>query len=217
MLSGHCHVQLRACRVKLHKGNVVAIVAALMLVSCGSIVAPTASTTSAPTVTPTPAVVATPTPAPATTAAATVDELSVVASMVYPACTPANCAGDAMYTTCDASSSGPDVFAPCPLTTKLDSQLKSEVDGVASAPDPIGGGQDPEWLTESVSAMPSATGGVVTVTLGLGPGTTPEKYDLVVVLQGSQLLVDDIYCTGSDPTVADAFAAGWLERSVCTA
>ena len=58
-----------------------------------------------------------------------------------------------MYTTCDAGSSGPDVFAPCPLTTKLDSQLKSDVDGVASAPDPIGGGQDPEWLTEAVTAM----------------------------------------------------------------
>jgi hypothetical protein len=216
MLSGHRHVQLRACPVKLHKGHTVVIVA-VTLVACGSTASPTASTTTAPTVTPTPALVATPTPAPATTAAASVDELRVVASTVYPACTPANCAGDAMYTTCDASSSGPDVFAPCPLTTKLASQLKSEVDGVASAPDPMGGGQDPEWLTESASAMPSAAGGVVTVTLGLGPGTTPEKYDLVVVLQDSQLLVDDIYCAGSDPTAADAFAPGWLQRSVCTA
>lgn len=195
----------------------VAIVATVMLVSCGSSATPTASTTSRATVTPTPAQVATPTPAPATTAAATVDELSVVASMVYPACTPANCAGDAVYTTCDASSSGPDVFAPCPLTARLDAQLKSEVDGVASAPDPIGGGQDPEWLTETVTAMPSATGGIVQVTLGSGPGTTTEKYDLVVIVQGSQLLVDDIYCTGSDPTDADVFAAGWLDRSACTA
>ncbi len=203
--------------MKLHKEPIVVIVAAVMLVSCGSTALPTSSTTNAPTVTPTPALVATPTPAPATTAAATVDELSVVASMIYRPCTPANCAGDARYTTCDASSSGPDVFAPCPLTTKLDSMLKSDVDGVPGAPDPIGGGQDPEWLTELVTAMPSATGGLVTVTLGLGPGTTPEKYDLVVVLQGSQLLVDDIYCTGTDPTAADAFAAGWLERSVCTA
>jgi hypothetical protein len=189
----------------------------VVLASCGSTASPTASTTSTPTVTPAPAESTTPTPAPATTAAASIEELSVVASTVYPACTPADCAGDAMYTTCDASSSGPDVFAPCPLTTRLDSQLKSEVDGVTSAPDPMGGGQDPEWLTEAVSAMPSATGGVVHVTLGLGPGTTPEKYDLVVVLQGSRLLVDDIYCTGSDPTTTDAFAAGWLERSVCTA
>jgi hypothetical protein len=202
--------------MKLHTQSGVVMVAMAVLVSCGSSASPTASTTIAPTVAPTSAPVATPTPAPATTAAATVDELSVVASTVYPACTPANCAGDAMYTTCDASSPGPDVFAPCPLTTRLDSQLKSVVDGVASAPDPIGGGQDPEWLTEAVTAMPSATGGVVQVTLGLGAGTTPEKYDLVVVLQGSQLLVDDIYCAGSDPTTADVFAAGWLDRSTCT-
>jgi hypothetical protein len=201
--------------MKLHEQCVVAIVSAVLLVSCGSSTQP-ATSTATPTVTPTSVPVATPTEAPATTAAATIDELSVVASAVYPACTPANCAGDAMYTTCDASSPGPDVFAPCPLTTKLDSQLKSEVDGVASAPDPIGGGQDPEWLTETVTAMPSATGGIVEVTLGLGPGTTPEKYDLVVILQGSQLLVDDIYCAGSDPTDADVYAAGWIDRSTCT-
>jgi hypothetical protein len=202
--------------MKLHKQWGVAIVAVVMLVSCGSSTQPAASPASTPTVSPTRAQVATPTSAPATTAAATVDELRLVASMVYPACTPANCAGDAMYTTCDASSPGPDVFAPCPLTTKLDSQLKSEVDGVASAPDPIGGGQDPEWLTETITAMPSATGGVVEVTLGLGPGTTPERYDLVVVLQGSQLLVNDIYCAGSDPTDADVYAGGWIDRSACT-
>jgi hypothetical protein len=216
MLSGHCHGQLQACRVKLHTQCGVAIVALVLLVSCGSSTQPDTSPANTPTVSPTPAQVATPTPAPVTTAAATIDELSVVASMVYPACTAANCAGDAMYTTCDASSPGPNVFAPCPLTTKLDSQLQSVVDGVASAPDPIGGGQDPEWLTESVTAMPSATGGIVEVTLGLGPGTTPEKYDLVVILQGSQLLVDDIYCTGSDPTESDVYAAGWIDRSTCT-
>ncbi len=136
---------------------------------------------------------------------------------MYPACTPANCAGDAMFTTCDASSSGPDVFAPCPLTPRLDAQLKTDVDGVASAPDPLGGGQDPEWATQSVTAAPSATGGIAHVRLGLGPGTTMETYDLVVVIKGSQLLVDDIYCTGTDPATGDAYVEGWLERSVCTA
>jgi hypothetical protein len=30
------------------------------------------------------------------------------------------------------------------------------------------------------------------------------------------LLVDDIYCTGSDPASGDAFADGWLTRSVCS-
>lgn len=190
--------------------------AVAMLAGCGAVATPAPSATSTVTASPTIAATLAPTPEAANTPAATVHELSVVASMLYPACTPANCAGDALYTTCDASSSGPDVFAPCPLTTKLDSQLKSDVAGVASAPDPIGGGQDPEWLTEAVTAMPSPTGGVVQVTLGFGPGTAPEKYDLVVVLQGSQLLIDDIYCTGSDPTDSDVFAAGWLDRSVCT-
>ena len=166
--------------------------------------------------TPTVAATATPTVAPETTPAATVDELSVVASMMYPACAPANCAGDAMFTTCDASSSGPDVFAPCPLTAKLVARLKVEVDGVPSAPDPIGGGQDPEWTSQAVTATPSATGGVAHVVLGFGPGTTSEKYDLVVILQGSQLLVDDIYCTGTDPAAADVYAAGWIDRSVCS-
>jgi hypothetical protein len=57
---------------------------------------------------------------------------------------------------------------------------------------------------------------VVAVTLGFGPGTTPEKYDLVVVLDGSQLLVDDIYCAGADPTDTDVYSAGWIDRSTCT-
>jgi hypothetical protein len=121
-----------------------------------------------------------------------------------------------MFTTCDAGSSGPDVFAPCPLTTRLVTQLKSEVDGVPSAPDPLGGGQDPEWITETVTATPSSTGGVAHVTLGFGPDTTTEKYDLVVIIQGSRLLVDDLYCTGSDPATGDVYAADWVDRSVCT-
>jgi hypothetical protein len=193
------------------------LVLIVTLVSCGSPSSATANATNTGgRTTPSSSPTATLTPAPASTAAATLDELTAVASMVYPACTPANCAGDAMFTTCDASSSGPDVFAPCPLTSRLVTQLKSEVDGVASAPDPLGGGQDPEWITETVTATPSSTGGVADVTLGFGPGTTTESYDLVVILQGSQLVVDDLYCTGSDPATGDAYVAGWVDRSVCT-
>lgn len=192
------------------------MIAPLLLIACGSPPSPTAGATG--TAMPAPTVVATATPSatPASTAAATGDELNLVASLVYPACTPANCAGDAMYTTCDAASSGPDVFAACPLTARLVTQLKSEVDGVASAPDPLGGGQDPEWTTESVTTTPSPTGGIAHVVLGFGAGTT-EQYDLIVIVQGSQLLVDDIYCTGTDPTGYDVYAAGWVTRSVCTA
>jgi hypothetical protein len=193
------------------------MMAIALLVSCGSPANPTAGATSTATPAPTFAATETPSAAPASTAAASGDELSVVASTVYPACTPANCAGDAMFTTCDASSSGPDVFAPCPLTARLVTQLKSEVDGVASAPDPLGGGQDPEWTTESVTTTPSSTGGIAHVVLGFGAGTTMEKYDLLVIVHGSQLLVDDIYCTGTAPTADDVYAAGWVARSVCTA
>ena len=146
-----------------------------LLAACGSPANPTANVTSTPAPAATPAATATPTPAPSATPAATVDELTVVASLVYPACTPANCAGDAMYTTCDAGSSGPDVFASCPLTAHSLAQIKHDVDGVPSAPDPLGGGQDPEWATETVTASPSSTGGIVHVTLGFGPGTTTEE------------------------------------------
>jgi hypothetical protein len=40
--------------------------------------------------------------------------------------------------------------------------------------------------------------------------------DLVVILQGSKLLVDDLYCTGGDRSGGDVYASGWLNRSVCT-
>ncbi len=192
------------------------MLAAALLVSCGSSATPTAHATSTVTVSPTFSATATPTPAPATSAA-TAEQLSTIASMVYPACTPAKCIGTAMFTTCDAGSSGPDIFASCPLTSRLVAQLKHDVNDVTSAPDPVGGGQDPAWTTELVTATPSATGGVAHVTLGFGPGTIMDKYDLVVILQGSRLLVDDIYCTGTDPTGGDVYATGWLNRSVCSA
>lgn len=121
-----------------------------------------------------------------------------------------------MFTTCDAGSSGADVFALCPLTMRLLRQLQADVAGVPSAPDPLGGGQDPEWTDKTATAVPSATGGIVHVTLGSGPATTTEKLDLVVLLQGTRLLVDDLYCTGADPTAGDAYAPGWLDRSACT-
>jgi len=120
-----------------------------------------------------------------------------------------------MFTTCDAAASSTDVFAGCPLTPKLATQLEDDVAGVANAPDPLGGGQNPEWATEAFSASPSATGGVVHVTLGFGTGAAPEKLDLLMVVQGSVLLVDDISCTGGAQNGTDAYSPGWLARSVC--
>lgn len=120
-----------------------------------------------------------------------------------------------MFTTCDAASAeASDVFADCPLTATLELQLRDDVGGSLNAPDPLGGGQNPEWTAEKFTAEPSATGGVVHVTLSTG--TTSEKLDLVMVVAGSQLLVDDISCTGADPEVSDAMTPGWLARSTCT-
>ncbi len=189
----------------------------MLIVSCGAASGPTSSPTGTPTAapsfTPTPTV----TPVPSSTAAASSNELTALAAHVYPPCTPATCAGSSMFTTCDAGASGSDVFASCPFTPRLATQLHTDAAGAVSAPDPLGGGQDPEWTTETFAATPSRTGGVVHVLLGFGPGTNPEKLDLVVLLTGSQLLVDDIYCTGSDPATGDAFADGWITRSVCAA
>jgi hypothetical protein len=186
------------------------------IVACGATGSPTPVATGTPsapqTLVPTP----TPTPVPVTTAAATSTELSGLAALMYPACTASTCAGSAIFTTCDAGSSGTDVFAPCPLTTRLAAQLENEAAGTPSAADPLGGGQDPEWTTEAFNSLPSSTGGTIHVSLGFGSGTAPEKIDLVVVVQGSQLLVDDLYCTGTDPESTDAFQPGWLARSVCS-
>ena len=63
---------------------------------------------------------------------------------------------------------------------------------------------------------PHRSGGVVHVVLGFAQGAPAEKIDLIVVLQGSDLLVDDIYCTGVPSDGADAYAAGWPARSVCS-
>jgi hypothetical protein len=120
-----------------------------------------------------------------------------------------------MFTTCDAASvEQSDVFASCPLTATLEIQLRDDVETSVNAPDPLGGGQDPEWPSEKFTPDPSSTGGVVHVTLGTG--ASAERLDLVMAVQGSELLVDDILCTGTDPEGNDAVAPGWLARSTCT-
>ena len=119
-----------------------------------------------------------------------------------------------MFTTCDAASSDEsDVFADCPITATLDIQLRDDVGASLRAADPLGGGQDPAWTTEKFTAEPSATGGIVEATLSAG--TASEKLDLVMVVQGSQLLVNDLYCAGSNPEGSDAMTPGWLARSTC--
>jgi hypothetical protein len=95
-------------------------------------------------------------------------------------------------------------------------QFNGNKSGVISAPDQLGGGQDPFWNTEAITAEATLNGGIAHVILGVGGGTTG-KFDLFIVIQANHLVVDDIYCTGQNPTTSDAYAPGWLSRSTCTA
>src|SRR5579862_2698399 len=111
MLSGRLQRHRHRVHVRFLERSAwsTAVIVVAALVACGSAASPTASSTS--TVTPALSLPASapPSSAPSSTAAASVDELNVVASLLYPACTPADCAGDALFTTCDASASGSDV------------------------------------------------------------------------------------------------------------
>ncbi len=193
---------------------VTAVCTVVAITSCGASGAPTRTGTNSPQATQAQVPTLSSTPPPSTTAAPTASELLRVAGLVYPPCTPSTCAGSSTFTTCDAASAEEtDVFADCPLTPTLEIQLRDDVGASPSAPDPLGGGQDPEWTAERFSAAPSATGGVVEATLGVG--TASERLDLVMIVQGSQLLVNDLYCTASGPDGGDAMAPGWLARAAC--
>lgn len=109
-----------------------------------------------------------------------------------------------------------DTLATCPLTPRLKQQLEADTADVTSAPDPLGGGQDEEFTDEAFAAEPSTTGGVVHVVLSLSGGNAA-KTDLVFVSSGGKLALDDVYCTGKDPSSTDAYAAGWLARATCSA
>jgi len=175
------------------------------------------SASAVPTPTPTPLVTRTPTAAPTATPGATPAEagsesLDAVAFKVYPPCTTDVCQGHGTsFTTC--TGAGPNIYSACPLTARLAAQLLKDISGVASAPDVLGGGQDPEWESETLTGVTSASGGVVHVVLGAG--SLLYKTDLVIVMQSGNLLVDDLYCTGADLSTTDAYAAGWVARSPC--
>lgn len=195
--------------------TVTAVSTMVVVASCGTSGGATSTGTNSPqpskSVTPPTPVSTVP---PSTTAAPTASELVRVARLVYPPCTPSTCAGASTFTTCDAASAEEtDVFAACPVTPTLEIQLRDAVGESLGAPDPLGGGQDPEWAAVKFAADASPTGGIVHATLG--SGAAAEKLDLVFVLDGSQLLVNDLYCTGTDPEGADALSPGWLARSTC--
>jgi len=162
---------------------------------------PTAIPTSPMTPTAAP-VAATPTPP-----GGLAGKLVAVAEQVYPAC-GANQCGDANYTTCDGGFFEP---ATCPTTPRLEARFATICAAwVHDCPDMFGGGGDPVWSTESITADPNGTGGgVASVVLGY-PGEADWDVDLVIVSSGGDLLVDDIYPTGDDPQTSDAYSGNWM-------
>ena len=190
------------------------VVALAATAACGAVTSPTPTAT--PQATSIPSASATPTPSLAATTSA---QLEAVAMSVYPPCTSNICSSHGTkFTTCasgmTATTAQPgDPFSACPLTPRLKQQFKNE--SVPSGADPLGGGQDEEFISESFSSAPSASGGVVHVTLSF-EGNGNDRPDLVLVDSAGTLLVDDIYCTGQDPSSTDAYASGWLNRSTCS-
>jgi hypothetical protein len=43
----------------------------------------------------------------------------------------------------------------------------------------------------------------------------PTAPAMLIVSSGGQLLVDDIYCAGTDPSTTDAYASGWDGCAAC--
>ena len=115
---------------------------------------------------------------------------------------------------CDNAYGGPSRYTHCPVTQRLNDRLIDVFSGFLSAPEPLGGGQDPEWATESISAETGGTGGVAHVALAK-PNSAPSRYDLIIIRQGGKLLVDDVYCTGADAKTSSIYLDGWMDRYGC--
>lgn len=151
----------------------------------------------------------------------TAAQLVAAAAAVYPACVAPTCAAGAKFTTCDSGYSGQqgvmgDKLTTCPLTDRLLQQLETVTTGVANAPDPLGGGQAAQFTSESFTAAPGANGGTVHAVLMPTGGGASATTDLVFVASGSKLVLDDVYCTGKDPSTTDVYASGWLTRAACS-
>ena len=175
------------------------MVLVLMLAGRGNSSAPLAQTSPSPSANPASA-------SPSATPVPTGDLISV-AAQVYPL-------KAGQYVTCDYGYGGPARYSQCPVTTRLRDRLLTVFSGYISAPEPLGGGQDPEWPTESITADPGGTGGVAHVVL-TKPASPSSRYDLAIIGSGGNLLVDDIYCTGADPATSSIYVAGWMDRFAC--
>jgi hypothetical protein len=146
-------------------------------------------------------------PSPPSSTSPTADELVKVAEQVYPL-------EGFRYVTCDNGYGGSARYSHCPVTARLNDRLTTVFAGLISAPEPLGGGQDPQWVTESITADVSGSGGVAHVAL-TKPGSPGSRYDLLIVRSEGTLLVDDIYCTHADPATSSIYVAGWMDRFGC--
>lgn len=137
----------------------------------------------------------------------TATDLARVAAQIYPL------EGN-RYVTCDNGYSGATRYSHCPVTQRLRDRLLTVFAGFISGPEPLGGGQDPEWATRSITVDPSSTGGVAHVVL-TKPASPGSRYDLVIVPSKGNLLVDDLYCTSADRATSSIYVAGWMNRFGC--
>ena len=154
------------------------------------------------------------TPSIPTPAGITAAQITAVAADVYPMCSGSACP-HGHYATCESGHSGSGLYDGCPLTTRLVAQLQANASGVVSPPDQLGGGQDPYWDTESITADITEAGGTAHVVLAQMGGAGAEMFDLLIIPSGTQLLADDIVCSGQDQASGDAYAPGWINRSTC--
>jgi hypothetical protein len=142
------------------------------------------------------------TPSAAAPPAVTADQLTTVAASLYPSAR----SGIGNFTTCADGG-----FDACPLTPRLRNYLK----GVRSSVSLLGGGQNPAWATRTITVSQMGTGGVAHVVLEDSPRPAEHK-DLLIAQVAGEVLVDDIYCTGQDPTVTSIYGPNWANTySTC--
>ena len=119
----------------------------------------------------------TPQAAATATATASASELIAVAKVVYP-----YSAQYGYYTVCGLDGD----LSQCPMTDRLKAFLTRTETTLCGCQNPA--------PSMDAAATPTGSGGVAHVVLGY---QSPLRFDLVIVREGTRLLVDDQLCTGS--------------------
>jgi len=119
---------------------------------------------------------------------ATVADLVALGDQIFPAGPDETSqSGGTAYNSCGPFTNYP----PCPLTPRLQARLQQIKYWLCRG---CGTGA----ISRNITATPTATGGMVHSAMGTRDGTA-ESFDLIVVNQGGQLLVDDELCAGGGP------------------